>query len=75
MKRTTIPLMYSINSAVKKLDVIDFPGVDDQDESIPQLAKLLLGLAQIVIFVVDYRQAVHIISLYITLRALYNLTF
>ena len=54
--------MYSFNGTIKKLDVIDFPGVDDQDESIPQLAKLLLGLAQIVIFVVDYRQAV---SLYI----------
>ncbi|KAL5491679.1 hypothetical protein EMCRGX_G017011 [Ephydatia muelleri] len=34
MKRTTIPLMYSFNGTIKKLDVIDFPGVDDQDEKI-----------------------------------------
>ncbi len=37
------------------LDVIDFPGVDDRDETIPDLAELLLSLAQVVIFVVDYR--------------------
>ena len=37
------------------LDVIDFPGVDDLDESIPDLADLLLNLAQIAVFVVDYR--------------------
>ena len=58
MKRTTIPLMYNMNGGVKKLDVIDFPGVDDQDETIPELSKLLVGLAQIIIFVVDYRQVV-----------------
>ena len=34
--------------------MIDFPGVDDKDESIGGLAKLLVGLAQIVIFVCGY---------------------
>ena len=52
-KRTTIPLMYNLDGTVDGLDVIDFPGVDDKDQSIPQLANLLLGLAQAVIFVVD----------------------
>ena len=37
------------------LDVIDFPGVDDRDETIPDLAELLLALVQVVVFVVDYR--------------------
>lgn len=52
-KRTTVPLMYNLDGKVDGLDVIDFPGVDDKDQSIPQLANLLLGLAQAVIFVVD----------------------
>ena len=40
---------------VEGLDIVDFPGVDDRDESISELADLLLTLAQIIIFVVDYR--------------------
>ena len=54
-KRTTVPLMYNLDGKVDGLDVIDFPGVDDEDNSVPELAKLLLGLVQVVIFVVDYR--------------------
>ena len=52
-KRTTVPLLYNLDGKVDGLDVIDFPGVDDKDQSIPQLANLLLGLVQAVIFVVD----------------------
>ena len=40
---------------VEGLDVVDFPGVDDRDETISELADLLLTLAQIIVFVVDYR--------------------
>ena len=47
--------MYSLDERVEGLDVVDFPGVDDRDETIPDLADLLLTLSQIVIFVVDYR--------------------
>ena len=54
-KRTTVPILYNLDGKVNGLDVIDFPGVDDNDHSIPELAKLLVSLAQIVIFVVDYR--------------------
>lgn len=54
-KRTTVPLMYNLDGKVDGLDVIDFPGVDDTDHSIPELAELLISLAQVVIFVVDYR--------------------
>ena len=39
------------------LNVIDFPGVDDRDETISNLAELLLVVAQVVIFVVDYKLA------------------
>ena len=51
------------------LDVIDFPGVDDRDETISDLAELLLVVAQVVIFVVDYKLVLYIkyilvISLY-----------
>ena len=35
--------------------MVDFPGVDDEDDSIGDLADLLLTIAQIIIFVVDYR--------------------
>ena len=55
MKRTTVPFMYNLDDNIEGLDVVDFPGVDDRDESISGLADLLLTLAQIVIFVVDYR--------------------
>ena len=63
-KRTTVPFMYNLEQMVEGLDVVDFPvvdicrapaGVDDRDETIPDLAELLLSLAQVVIFVVDYR--------------------
>ena len=47
--------MYNMDGCVDGLDVIDFPGVDDKDDSVPGLAKILLSLAQVVIFVVDYR--------------------
>ena len=56
-KRTTVPFMYNMDQRVEGLDVVDFPGVDDRDETIPDLAELLLFLAQVVIFVVDYRFA------------------
>jgi len=55
IKRTTVPFLYNLNDSVDGLDVIDFPGVDDRDETIPELAELLLALAQVVVFVVDYR--------------------
>ena len=55
--RTTVPFLYNLDmdgdGVVDGLDVIDFPGVDDQDHCIPELAQLLLGLAQIIVFVVD----------------------
>ena len=54
-KRTTVPFMYNLDEHVEGLDVVDFPGVDDEDDSIPDLADLLLTIAQIIIFVVDYR--------------------
>ena len=50
-----MPFMYNLEQMVEGLDVVDFPGVDDRDETIPDLAELLLFLAQVVIFVVDYR--------------------
>ena len=37
------------------LDVIDFPGVDDKENNVPKLAEMLLGLAQVVVFVCDFR--------------------
>ena len=52
--RTTIPFLYNMDDSVEGLGVIDFPGVDDRDESIKGLAKLLVGLAQVVIFVCSY---------------------
>ena len=54
-RRTTVPLMYNMDQRVEGLDVVDFPGVDDRDETIPDLAELLLFLAQIIIFVVEYK--------------------
>ena len=55
IKRTTVPFLYSMDGVVDGLDVIDFPGVDDRDETISELAELLLVIAQVVVFVVDYR--------------------
>ena len=67
MKRTTVPLMYNLDERVEGLDVVDFPGVDDRDETISDLADLLLTLSQIVIFVVDYR---YVNSTYSTVECL-----
>ena len=55
IKRTTVPFLYNLDGVIDGLDVIDFPGVDDRDETIPELAELLLAIAQVVVFVVDYR--------------------
>lgn len=55
MKRTTVPLLYNLEDSIDGLDVIDFPGVDDTDQTVPELADLLLSIAQIVVFVVDFR--------------------
>lgn len=54
--RTTIPLLYNLDGVVDGLDVIDFPGVDDKEHNVPKLAEMLLGLAQVVIFVCDHRR-------------------
>ena len=53
-KRTTVPFLYSIPGG-ENFDVIDFPGVDDQDDSISDLVNLLRTLSQLVVFVVNYR--------------------
>ena len=53
--RTTVPFLYNLDKHVEGLDVVDFPGVDDEDDTIPDIADLLVTVAQIVIFVVDYR--------------------
>lgn len=49
-----VPFLYNMDGRVDKLDVIDFPGVDDVS-TVPEVTKLLVGLAQIVVFVVDYK--------------------
>ena len=63
-KRTTVPFMYNLEERVEGLDVVDFPGVDDRDETIPDLAELLLFLAQVVIFIVDYRLTLYHIHIH-----------
>lgn len=67
MKRTTVPFMYNLENKVDGLNVLDFPGVDDSDETIPDLAELLLFLAQVVVFVVDYRLSKTLCTPYIVL--------
>ena len=55
MKRTTVPFLYNLEESAEGLNVVDFPGVDDEDDTIGKLADLLLTIAQTVLFVVDYR--------------------
>ena len=54
-KRTTVPLVYSMDPAVRLLSVIDFPGVDDCDQFIQKLCRWMLEMVQVAVFVVDYR--------------------
>ena len=60
-KRTTVPFIYNLKRKLEGLDegldidVVDFPGVDDRDESVSDLTPLLLHLVQIVVFVVNYK--------------------
>lgn len=67
VKRTTVPFMYNLDKHIEGLDVVDFPGVDDEDDTIGDLADLLVTIAQIIIFVVDYR------CVYVVIRYLYFL--
>ena len=55
-----MPFLYSIHG-VENFDVIDFPGVDDQDDHISDLVNLLRTLSQLVVFVVNYRYYYYII--------------
>ena len=50
-----MPFLYNLDNKVEGLNVVDFPGVDDEDDSIGDLADLLVTVAQIIVFVVDYR--------------------
>jgi GTP-binding protein EngB required for normal cell division len=54
-KRTTVPFLYSLGPDVEGVDVIDFPGVDDNDDLIRVLCKILFDLAQVAVFVVEYK--------------------
>ena len=58
-KRTTVPFIYNLKGEGLdeglNIDVVDFPGVDDRDESVSDLTPLLLHLVQIIIFVVNVR--------------------
>ena len=54
-----MPFLYSI-PGVENFDVIDFPGVDDQDDNIADLVNLLRTLSQLVVFVVNYRYVLHV---------------
>ena len=47
--------MYNLGPEVEEMDVMDFPGVDDCDDVIRGLCKILFDLAQLVIYMVDYR--------------------
>ena len=47
--------------------MIDFPGVDDDDESVESLTSLLLQLAQIVVLVIDYRYGISLLNVLIGL--------
>ena len=63
--RTTVPFLYSIQG-VDNFDVIDFPGVDDQDDRISDLVNLLRTLSQLVVFVVNYKYIKH--AMYCTIK-------
>ncbi len=54
-QRTTVPMLYNLEDKVPGLDIIDFPGFDDKEHSIPEIADLFLGLTQIIIFVCDHK--------------------
>ncbi len=52
-----MPFLYGIHG-VENFEVIDFPGVDDQDKNITDLVNLLRTLSQLVVFVVNYRYTI-----------------
>lgn len=53
-KKTVVPFLYNLDGKVDNLDVVDFPGIDDK-HNIPELANLLVSLAQVVVCVVNYK--------------------
>lgn len=53
-KKTVVPFLYNLEGKVDNLDIVDFPGIDDK-HNIPELASLLVTLAQVVICVVNYK--------------------
>ena len=58
--RTTVPFIYHLGPQVEGLDVIDFPGADDEEEEVRDLVTFLYVLARMFIFVVDFRLEVWI---------------
>ena len=65
-----MPFLYGIQG-VENFDVIDFPGVDDQDDSISDLVNLIRTLSQLVVFVVNYRYSLCSLHMYCTCHGLY----
>lgn len=59
MQRTTVPFLYNLEGLVDGLGVIDFPGVDDKDENVVQISKILLQIAQLVVLVVEYKYVIN----------------
>jgi len=55
--RTTVPFIYHLGPYVEGLDVIDFPGADDDQKEVRDLVTFLYVLAQMFVFVVDFRSA------------------
>ena len=55
--RTTVPFIYNLGPHVDDLDVIDFPGADDDQKEVRDIVTFLYILAQMFVFVVDYRSA------------------
>ena len=55
--RTTVPYIYHLGPNVEGLDVIDFPGADDEQKEVQDLVTSLCVLARMFVFVVDFRSA------------------
>jgi len=55
--RTTVPYIYHLCPHVEGMDVIDFPGADDEQKEVQDLVTSLCVLARMFVFVVDFRSA------------------
>ena len=50
-----MPFLYNLGPEIEEMDIIDFPGVNDSSDDIRALCEVIFEMAQMILFIVDYK--------------------